>query len=72
MGEGGMASKPSEPQSNRKSVVYIGGVDEVWKELASEYCSIGKATEEILEKHQPGDPGKLDFINTNSIKRCLL
>ena len=25
----GKASKPSGPQSNRKSVVYIGGVDEV-------------------------------------------
>ena len=71
MGEGGMASKPSEPQSNRKSVVYIGGVDEVWKELASEYCSIGKATEEILDKHQPGDPGEPGLINAKPSKRCL-
>ena len=54
-----MASKPSEPQSNRKSVVYAEGDNEVGKESASECCSIGKATEEILEKHQPGDPGKL-------------
>ena len=47
-GVGGMASWP---QSNQKSVVYtggyiyIGGWDEVGKESASEYCTIGKATE---------------------------
>ena len=39
-------------------MVYAGGRDEVEKEPASEYCSIGKATEKILEKHQPGDPGE--------------
>ena len=43
--------------SNRKSVFYAGGGDEVGKESASEYCSIGKATENILEKHQLGDTG---------------
>ena len=46
------------PQSKSKSVVYAGGRHEVGKEPASEYCSIGKATEKILEKDQPpGDPG---------------
>ena len=49
-----MASLLSRPQSKRKSVVYTEGVDEVGKESASEYSSIGKATEEILEKHPPG------------------
>ena len=39
-------------------MVYAGGRHEVGKEPASEYCSIGKATEKIVEKNQPpGDPG---------------
>jgi len=38
-------------------VVYAGGRHEVGKEPASEYCSIGKATEKILEKDQLGYPG---------------
>jgi len=71
LGEGGMASKLSGPQSNRKSVVYTRGEDEVGKESASEYWSIGEATEEILDKHQPGDPGEPGLINAKPSKRCL-
>ncbi len=49
---------------------YTGEGDEVGKESASESCS--KATEKILEKHQPGDPGEpAGLINTKLSKRCL-
>ena len=49
-------------------MVYTGGVDEVGKESASEYSSIGKATEEIPEKRQPEDPGEPGLVNTKPSK----